>query len=166
VRHHGRPFRGAAAKGAEVGLLELAGLSSACLAVLHLHIVLVGAPAYRYFGAGERMARLSEQGSLAPALATLGLALVFAAWAAYAFSGAGLLRRLPFLKTGLLVIGLVYTMRGVLLGPQVVWFLSGHRAAVPPRQLLFSGAALLIGIAYLGGVLASGGPAGPAGDRR
>jgi hypothetical protein len=103
-----------------VNLLKLAGLSSACVAVFHLVVVFVGAPAYRYFGAGERMAQLAEQGSPVPALVTVGLTLVFVVWALYAFSGAGLVRRLSLLRTSLIAIGLVYALRGLLLGPQLV----------------------------------------------
>jgi hypothetical protein len=69
----------------EVSLLNCAGVSSACVAALHVVIIFVGAPAYRYFGAGEPMARLSEQGSTTPALVTAGLTVVFGVWAAYAF---------------------------------------------------------------------------------
>jgi hypothetical protein len=132
-------------------MLKCAGAVSACLALLHVLIILVGAPAYRYFGAGEAMARLAEQGSPTPSVITTGLALLFAVWAAYAFSGAGALRRLPLLRTGLVSIGVIYTLRGLLFGPQLVWFLSGYRAAVPPRQLAFSAVALLTGLAYLVG---------------
>jgi len=134
-----------------MSVLQLAGVSSACVAALHLAIVFVGAPGYRYFGAGERMARLSEQGSPTPALVTGALTVVFGVWAAYAFSGAGLVRRLPLLRTGLLAIGVIYTLRGLLFGPQAVWFFSGHRSQVPLRQLVVSGAALLTGLAYLAG---------------
>ena len=132
-------------------MLKLAGVLSAGVALLHVLIIFVGGPAYRYFGAGERMARLADQGSPTPSLVTLGLTLLFATWAVYAFSGAGLLRRLPLLRTGLITIGLIYTLRGLLLGPQIVWFFSGHAATVPPRQLAFSAAALLTGLAYLVG---------------
>lgn len=133
--------------------LALAGFSSACVALLHLVIIFVGAPAYRYFGAGEEMARLSEQGSPVPAVVTAALTLIFGVWAAYAFSAAGLLRRLPLLRAALVAIGAVYTLRGLLLGPQALWFFSGHQAEVPPRQLVFSAAALVTGLLYLGGTI-------------
>ena len=129
--------------------LVLAGALSALVAVLHMLIAFLGAPAYRYFGAGERMARLAEQGSWRPPAVTLGLTVIFAVWAAYAFSGAGLLRPLPFLRAALIGIGVVYSLRGLLLGPQLVWFFAGYRDAVPVRQLAFSAAALLIGLTYL-----------------
>jgi hypothetical protein len=132
-----------------VSLLKLAGVSSACVAALHLLVIFVGGPAYRYFGAGEQMARMAEQGSPTPALVTAGLTLLFAVWAAYAFSGAGLLRRLPLLRTGLVVIGIIYALRGLLLLPEVAWILSGRTPPVQPRQPLFSLGALVTGLAYL-----------------
>lgn len=136
-------------------MLKSAGALSASVGLLHLVIIFIGAPAYRYFGAGERMARMDERGSWAPAVITLGLATVFALWSAYAFSGAGVGRRLPLLRTSLILIGSVYTLRGLLLGPQLVWFFSGYRTAVPPRQLVFSSVSLLIGLSYLIGVSAA-----------
>src|ERR1700737_2198084 len=43
-------------------LLVVAAVSSAALAAFHLAVTAIGAPAYRYFGAGEEMARRAEQG--------------------------------------------------------------------------------------------------------
>lgn len=80
-------------------------------------IIFVGAPGYRYFGAGEVIARLAEQGSPVPALVTLGVGAVFAVFAVRAFSGAGLVGRLPLLRSGLLVIGAIYTLRGLVAVP-------------------------------------------------
>ncbi len=135
--------------GCGLALLNLAGALSSGVAALHLVIILLGAPAYRYFGAGERMARLAELGSWRPATITFGLTMIFAVWAAYAFSGAGVCRPLPWLRAGLIGIGTVYTLRGLVLGPQLVWYFSGCRDAVPLRHLAFSAAALLIGLTYL-----------------
>jgi len=132
-----------------VKALILAGLLTSIVAVAHVGIIWVGGPAYRYFGAGEEMARLAEQGSLRPGLITAGLTILFAVWAMYAFSGAGVLRRLPLLRTGLVFIGTLYVLRGILVGPQLVWRLSGYSAAVPIRQLFFSSVSLIIGLAYL-----------------
>jgi hypothetical protein len=134
-----------------VRLLKLAGVMSSLVAALHVYIIVQGGPAYRHFGAGERMARLAEQGSAMPALLTAGSALVFAVWAAYAFSGAAMLPRAPFLRTGLILIGAVYVVRGVLLGPQLLWWFEGYRVAVPVRQLVFSLGALVTGVVYLEG---------------
>jgi hypothetical protein len=134
-----------------VQLLKVAGVLSGFVAALHVFIILQGGSAYRYFGAGERMAHLAEQGSAMPALLTAGLALVFATWSAYAFSGAGMLPRAPYLRLGLILIGSIYVMRGVLLGPQLLWWFEGYRSAVPARQLAFSLVALVTGVVYLEG---------------
>jgi hypothetical protein len=121
-----------------VSLLKVAGISSGCVAASHVLIILRGGPAYRYFGAGEQMARLAEQGSAVPALVTGVAAVVFATWAAYALAGVGMLKRPPFLRTGQILIGAIYVLRGILIGPQLVWWLGGYRHAVAARQLLFS----------------------------
>ncbi|NVE01335.1 hypothetical protein [Massilia sp. BJB1822] len=90
---------------------------SAIAALLHLAIIAGGPAWYRFFGAGERMATMAEQGKLYPAVLTLGIAAVLAAWAAYALSGAGLLAPLPLLKAGLCVIAAVYLLRGLAIVP-------------------------------------------------
>ena len=66
------------------------------------------------------MARAAENGSFAPAGITLFIAIILAIWAAYAFSGAGLLRRLPLLRTGLIAISAIYLLRGVALFPTLL----------------------------------------------
>ncbi|HEY3052961.1 MAG TPA: hypothetical protein VGK04_06170, partial [Thermoanaerobaculia bacterium] len=65
--------------------LLLAALLTSTITVLHIVIVFVGAPGYRYFGAGEQIARLAEQGSPVPALLTLCIAAIFAVFSLYAF---------------------------------------------------------------------------------
>jgi hypothetical protein len=125
---------------------------SACVALVHAATIFVGAPAYRYLGAGERMARLAERGEPGPPIITAALTLTFAAWAAYAFSGAGILRPLPFLRPVLVLIGAVYTLRGVVLAPQLVWFLAGP-PPIAGRHLVFSAISLVIGLLYLAGTL-------------
>ncbi|WP_256082106.1 hypothetical protein [Massilia sp. YIM B04103] len=97
--------------------LLIGAVLSAIAAALHLAIIVGGPSWYRFFGAGERMATMAEQGKLYPAVLTLGIATVLAAWAAYALSGAGLLAPLPLLKAGLCVIAAVYLLRGLAIVP-------------------------------------------------
>jgi len=85
--------------------LKIGGILSLAVALLHLVIIFIGAPAYRYFGAGEEMAKGAESGSLFPAMMTLVLVAIFAIWGLYAFSGAGMFRQLPLLRIGLLLRG-------------------------------------------------------------
>lgn len=93
--------------------LAVGGVLSAAASLAHLAIILGGPRWYDFFGAGPRMVRLAEQGSPQAALITLGIAAVLAIWAAFAFSGAGLIPRLPLLKPALLAITAVYVVRAV-----------------------------------------------------
>ncbi len=54
--------------------LIAAGVLSAAAALLHLAIVAGGPDWYRFFGAGEGMARMAERGLLRPTLITLAIA--------------------------------------------------------------------------------------------
>ncbi len=93
--------------------LIFAAALSAIAALAHVGVVLGGPDWYRFFGAGEGMARLAAQGSWYPVVVTLGVASVLALWSAYALSGAGVLPRLPLLKLALVGISVIYTLRGV-----------------------------------------------------
>ncbi|WP_341503193.1 hypothetical protein [Gallaecimonas sp. GXIMD4217] len=89
------------------------GVLSALAALLHLGCIWFGAPWYRFFGAGEKMATLAEQGSLTPTLVTSGIATVLGLWSLYAFAGAGLIGRPPLLRIALVAITGVYLVRGL-----------------------------------------------------
>ena len=86
---------------------------SAIAALLHLACIVFGAAWYRFFGAGEQMARMAEAGSWQPAIVTAIIAGILLTWSAYALSGAGVLGRLPFLRTALCAITAVYLVRGL-----------------------------------------------------
>jgi hypothetical protein len=97
--------------------LIVGGCLSLAAALLHLAVIGGGPDWYRFFGAGEEMARAAEQGRWMPHLLTIGIAAVLTVWALYAFAGAGLIRRLPLMRTALVVISLIYLARGLLIIP-------------------------------------------------
>ncbi len=99
------------------GWLVAAGCLSLIASFLHLVIIWGGPDYYRCFGAGDRFASQVARGDWAPVIITLGIASVLAIWAAYAFSGAGLIPRLPLLRLGLVVITAIYLIRGLALIP-------------------------------------------------
>ena len=112
--------------------LVAGGMLSAIAALLHIAIIFGGPDWYRFFGAGEAMARAAERGSWRPDLMAAGIAAILCLLSAYAFSGAGLIRRLPLLRTALVLIAAIYLARAVgalvllLLGleplePFIVW---------------------------------------------
>ncbi|MEJ2794460.1 hypothetical protein WAE56_13680 [Iodobacter sp. LRB] len=93
------------------------GILSVIAALLHIAIIFGGAQWYRFFGAGEHMASMAEKGSLMPAVITAGIAVVLFIWGLYAFSGAGLIRRFPFMRICLALISIIYLVRGLVLIP-------------------------------------------------
>ncbi|HEX8471579.1 MAG TPA: hypothetical protein VF633_10730 [Brevundimonas sp.] len=95
--------------------LMAAGGLNAVASLVHLGCIVGGAPWYRFFGAGEGMARLAERGSMKPTLITLCIAGILALWSICAFSGAGILPRLPLLKPALIAITVVYLLRAAAL---------------------------------------------------
>jgi len=101
--------------------LLFGGLLTGIASLLHVGIIVGGPDWYRFFGAGERMARLAARGSPWPAVVTAGIAAVLGLWMLYALSGAGVIRRLPFLRLALVLIAAVYLGRGALGIPMVLF---------------------------------------------
>ena len=120
------------------------GVLTAAAALLHLAVIAGGPDWYRFFGAGEEMARMAEQGSPRPAIVTLGIAAILATWSAYAFAGAGLIRRLPLMRTALVAIATIYLLRGLILAPLALF----RPAAIDAFTLWSSLIVLGYGIAY------------------
>ena len=131
-------------------LLILGASVNFAIAILHVGIVIAGEPAYLYFGAAS-LARLASAGSSLPAAATLFLAVIFAGFGFYALAGARLFPRLPLLTVGLTSIGTIYTLRGLILIPDLIGLVNN--AGYPPRQTVFSAVALGIGVLYLAGTI-------------
>jgi len=95
--------------------LIAAGLMDGAAAALHLGCIIGGPAWYRFFGAGEAMVAMAERGMVRPTLITLAIAAILAIWGAYAFSGAGLLPRLPLLRPALVAIAAVFLARAAAL---------------------------------------------------
>lgn len=131
--------------------LALGGALSALAAAAHLVCIFIGAPAYRFMGAGERMAKAADLGKVAPALVTLGVSALLFVWALFAFSGAGLVPRLPLVKYALLAITSIYLCRALAF-PFLKPLFPGNSTTF---WLVSSGACLLIGAIHLYGLVAS-----------
>ena len=128
--------------------LVAGGTLSAVAAVAHLACIALGAPAYRFMGAGERLARAVEAGMLRPAMVTVAIASVLFVWSAYAFSGAGLIGRLPMTKLVLPAVCFAYLARAV--GFPLL------KSTFPENSntfwLVSSGICLLLGLLHVFGV--------------
>ena len=126
-------------------------ICSAFAALAHLGCIIFGGDWYRFFGAGEQMARMAEDGHWYPTVVTLIIVLVLLVWSLYALSGAKVIFRLPLLRFGLLVISLIYLVRGIAFVTIMPMF--------PENSLTFwfvsSGICLFIGILYSFGTFQS-----------
>jgi hypothetical protein len=101
--------------------LLAAGWTSVAACLLHIGCIFGGPDWYRFFGAGEVLARAAERGSPVPAVTTAIIAAILAGWAAYAFSAAGSILRLPFIRTALIAIAFVLLARSTMVFVPSVW---------------------------------------------
>jgi hypothetical protein len=89
-------------------------LLSAVACILHIGCIVFGSPWYRFLGAGETMAQLSDRGSMRPTLITSMIAAALALGSLYALSGAGVIPVLPRLHGVLSIVTAVFLGRGIL----------------------------------------------------
>jgi len=131
-------------KSQRINLLKIAGILSVLIALIHIGCIVFGGDWYRFLGAGEQMAQLAERGDPYPTIVTSIISAVLLLWAAYAFSGAGLIVKLPLLRLGLALISAFLLTRA--LG---FYFIM---PAFPDNSLTFwflsSGICLLLGLTY------------------
>lgn len=87
---------------------------------------------------------MALRGHWYPTVVTLAITSVLLVWSLYALAGAGVIRRLPFLRAVLSAITGVYLLRGVAFLPMLVYF--------PGRSTAFwlwsSGICLAIGLEH------------------
>ncbi|WMW81542.1 hypothetical protein RF679_04480 [Undibacterium cyanobacteriorum] len=89
----------------------------ALASLLHLGCIVFGEPWYRFFGAGDKMIQLVNQGSSYPHRLTFFISVVLMVWALYGWSGAGFIRELPFRDLVLCLISGVLILRGLMAKP-------------------------------------------------
>lgn len=121
---------------------------SGVAALLHVGCIIFGAEWYRFLGAGEQMAQLDLAGHWYPDTITSVIVLVLSVWALYALSGAGVVRKLPFVRLALCVITGVYLLRAVAFVPLQPIF-PGNSMTF---WLLSSGICLVVGVVHLLGL--------------
>ncbi len=147
--------------------LLFAALATAAGGVAHLMIPLGGPAWYAFFGAPRRLVHMTEAHALYPMVMCLVIAALLSICSAYALSGAGLLPRLPLLRTGLAGIAAVLLMRGVgfvlleWLRPGSLVKISGSQG-IDSFLVVSSLICLLIGGAYAWGLISAWSRLGPA----
>lgn len=93
--------------------LVVAAFLCAVAALLHVGCIVFGGDWYRFFGAGEEMASMAEQGLWYPSIITAVIVVILLIWSLYGLSGAGVIKRLPLTKLALVIISSIFLLRGV-----------------------------------------------------
>ena len=147
--------------------LLLVGAAAAAGSALHIAIIFGGPDWYAFFGAPSGLVEMARSGNIRAPISCLVIAVFLAALSAYAFSAAGVIRRLSLLRLGLGLIAAVLILRGVVFVPLIVWLpgaLSGicDCRSVDAFIIVTSGLCLAMGIGYaLGAVAAPVRPTAP-----
>lgn len=97
------------------GILALAG------ALLHIAIMLGGPAWYDFFGAPEGLVQMARAGNLRAPISCLVIAGMLFVFAAYAFSSAGIIARLPLLRLIMTLIAIVLILRGLMFIPLILF---------------------------------------------
>ena len=126
----------------------LAASLNALAALIHLACIVFGGSWYRFFGAGEGIARLADAGHWYPPVFAASVAGLLFIWSLYALSGAGVVRRLPLLKFSLCLISAIYVVRGLAFVMLMPYF-PGNSLTF---WLLSSAICLSLGLVHLAGL--------------
>ena len=127
--------------------LVVGGWFSLAFAIFQLTGVFWSAKAIAYMG-GPADLRVHRYAAYAALCVVFGV--LAAGMGLFALSGAGLMRRVPLLRTGLIVVTAIYLLRGLLAIPQAPIVLKHPEFA---RYLWFSVIALVVGIVHLVGTV-------------
>lgn len=132
--------------------LVLAGVALVLGALLHIAAIFGGPAWYSAIGAPDELVQMVREGRSYPIKICLLIASFLLLCASYAFSGAGLIVRLPLLRTALCLIsgGLLLRALGfvplMILYPQALAGICNCKG-VDPFLLITSGICLAIGVA-------------------
>lgn len=96
---------------------RLAGAISLAGVAIHIAAIFGGASWFAFFGAPPAVVESARAGTLLAPLATLAIAGAMGLCAAYAFSAAGDIRRLPLLRAALASMATICLLRALLLVP-------------------------------------------------
>jgi len=124
-------------------------------ALLHLTIPLGGPAWYSFAGAPQGLVAMAQAGLARPIISCLVIACLLGAFAVYAFSALGFVRRLPATRPVLGIIGVGLSVRGfwfpflALQDPSSLGRLCGRCSNLNAFVVATSALCLFIGVGYL-----------------
>lgn len=131
-------------------ILEVGGII--CFVLSFSQLIIGFSPSWSlYFGAPE----ILVQNTSLLFFVCLIIAALLTLFGLYSFSGAGRIRKLPFLKQVLIAISIIYIIRGLLLIPNILVITGKIQTSihVPPRFVFFSIGSLFIGALFVYGII-------------
>ena len=131
-------------------ILAACAFADFALALLHVVCIFTGEATARFFTAPQPVLEMIRSGSWLIVPVCLVIVAVLGTFGLYAWAAAGRMRRLPWLRGGLVAIGALYTLRGLALIPDGIMMLK-YPGMIPWRTPVFSLVALALGLAHLAG---------------
>tara|TARA_R110000737_G_scaffold55799_1_gene79606 strand:+ start:1308 stop:1763 length:456 start_codon:yes stop_codon:yes gene_type:complete len=101
-------------------LLISAGVIASASAIWHLLCILGGPSWFVFARAPQQIITSAQQGTLLAPLGTIFVASLMFACTVFSFSAAGIIRKVPLIKSALITIAILCTMRALLAIPVLV----------------------------------------------
>ena len=130
-------------------LLIVGAALSFVAAILHFACIFWGTNGFRFLGAGEPLVSMSAAGHWYPPFIAFVIGAVLTTWAFYALSAAGVILPLPLLRVVLVGIAAAYLLRAIAF-PLLKPLFPDNSTTF---WLVSSGISLVIGLAYLVGLM-------------
>ena len=101
-------------------LLVSAGVIASASALWHLLCILGGPSWFEFARAPQQIIDSAQQGTLLAPIGTITVSSLMFACTVFAFSSAGLIRKVPLLKPALITISFIYTSRALIAIPIMI----------------------------------------------
>ena len=126
-------------------LLLSGGVIATAAAVWHLLMIAGGPGWYKFARAPSYIVESAKQHTFTAPIMAVVIALLMFTCAAYAFSGAGVIRKIPLLKSALITISIICLVRALVTVPYLI------QARLDIWSLIASSVWLFVGLCYLVG---------------
>ena len=127
-------------------LLISAGVIASASAIWHLLCILGGPSWFAFARAPQQVIDSSQQGTLLAPIGTVIVASLMFACTVFSFSAVGLIRKVPLLKSALITIAVLCTLRGLIAIPTFV-----TPTGLDIWQIVASTVWLYVGICFVAG---------------
>ncbi len=136
--------------------LFIATILMLLITLLHVAVIIGGASWYRFFGAGEKMARLHENASLYPILITVFVTALLLIGTLYTYCAYSNVCILLYSKEVLIVMSVIFISRGLFFIPLMLSVSHPYCKELKEKKLFLfisSLISLVVGSIYMMGII-------------